>query len=58
MAVQVTNLLLLRSMTRPHESAHETAELLLTILFGALSPERLADAGWDSRPFRSPPRRR
>ena len=54
-AVQVTNLLLLRCMTRPSEAASESAELLLTILFGVLSPETLVESGRDGRPFKSGP---
>ncbi len=49
--VQITNLLLLRSLTRPNETASDTAELMLTLLFGALRPETLVDAGRDGRPF-------
>lgn len=43
-ATGVTNLLLLRLMTRPDESAEETTEFILTALFGMVLPERLADA--------------
>ncbi|HYH30462.1 MAG TPA: TetR family transcriptional regulator [Pseudonocardia sp.] len=48
----IVNLLLLRSINRPEELADVTAELLLTVLFGMLRPELLADAGGDARPFR------
>jgi AcrR family transcriptional regulator len=48
----VVNLLLLRSINRPDEPADVTAELLLTVLFGMLRPELLADAGTEGRPFR------
>jgi AcrR family transcriptional regulator len=48
----VVNLLLLRSINRPDEPADVTAELLLTVLFGMLRPELLADAGIEGRPFR------
>jgi AcrR family transcriptional regulator len=48
----IVNLLLLRSINRPDEPADLTAELLLTVLFGMLRPELLADAGNDERPFR------
>jgi AcrR family transcriptional regulator len=47
----VVNLLLLRSISRPEEPAELTAELLLTVLFGMLRPELLANAGVDERPF-------
>lgn len=57
-AVQLTNLLLLRALTRPSESADDTAELMLTILFGVLHPETLVAAGPDGRPFAVPRRRR
>jgi AcrR family transcriptional regulator len=49
----IVNLLLLRSINRPDEPADVTAELLLTVLFGMLRPELLADAGADARPFRA-----
>jgi AcrR family transcriptional regulator len=48
----IVNLLLLRSINRPDEPAELTAELLLTVLFGMLRPELLANAGTDERPFR------
>lgn len=48
---QITNLLLLRAMTRPRESASDTAELMLTVLFGTLRPEALAASGLTGRPF-------
>jgi AcrR family transcriptional regulator len=48
----IVNLLLLRSISRPNESAEVTAELLLTALFGMLRPELLADSDGDTRPFR------
>jgi hypothetical protein len=48
----IVNLLLLRSINRKQEPADVTAELLLTVLFGMLRPELLADAGNDERPFR------
>jgi hypothetical protein len=47
----IVNLLLLRSINRPAEPAEHTAELLLTVLFGMLRPELLANAGADERPF-------
>jgi AcrR family transcriptional regulator len=49
----IINLLLLRAIGRPHDPPELTAELMLTLLFGALRPERLADAGPDGRPFRT-----
>lgn len=49
----IVNLLLLRSINRPHEPAEHTAELLLTALFGMLRPELLAEAGPHGHPFRS-----
>ena len=49
----IINLLLLRAVGRPHDPPELTAELMLTLLFGALRPELLADAGPDSRPFRT-----
>ena len=48
----IVNLLLLRSINRPDEPAEVTAELLLTVLFGMLRPELLANADGDGRPFR------
>jgi AcrR family transcriptional regulator len=48
----IVNLLLLRSINRKEEPADVTAELLLTVLFGMLRPELLANAGNDERPFR------
>lgn len=47
----VTNVLLLRLLTRPDETEAETAELALTILFGMLAPEMLCDAA-ARRPFK------
>ena len=49
----IVNLLLMRAIGRPHEPPEHTAELMLTLLFGALRPELLTDAGPDSRPFRT-----
>ena len=48
---QITNLLLVRVMTRPRESAPDTAELMLTVLFGTLRPEMLVASGTAGRPF-------
>ncbi|MEX0789839.1 MAG: TetR/AcrR family transcriptional regulator [Actinomycetota bacterium] len=53
LATQVTNLLLLRCLTRPQESAADSAEVVLTIMFGVLRPEVLVEAGRDGRPFRN-----
>ena len=50
-ATQVLNLLLLRVMNRRGESAELTAEIVLTVLFGALRPEVLVEAGREGRPF-------
>jgi AcrR family transcriptional regulator len=47
----VVNLLLLRSINRPDEPPDVTAELLLTVTFGALRPEMLIAAESDERPF-------
>lgn len=47
----VINLLIVRSMTTPCESAEDTAELLLTMLFGTLHPQTLVGAGLSGRPF-------
>jgi hypothetical protein len=54
-ATQMTNLLFLRSFTRPRESADERAEIILTVLFGSLAPELLVSLGYEARPFRRPP---
>jgi AcrR family transcriptional regulator len=43
------NTVLTRSVNRPDESPETAAELLLTVMFGALQPERLLGA---QRPFR------
>jgi AcrR family transcriptional regulator len=48
----VVNLLLLRSINRPEETAEHTTELLLTVLFGMLRPDLLANRAVDERPFR------
>lgn len=47
----ITNLLLLRTITRPDEDPADTAEFVLTIMFGALTPQLLVDVGVDGRPF-------
>jgi AcrR family transcriptional regulator len=47
----VINLLLVRSLNRPDETAEQTAEMLLTVMFGAVKPELLAGRGVDGRPF-------
>jgi AcrR family transcriptional regulator len=51
-STMLVDLLLLRAVGRPHEPPEVTAEMMLTLLFGALRPELLVDAGPDSRPFR------
>ncbi|WP_161631732.1 TetR/AcrR family transcriptional regulator [Pseudonocardia asaccharolytica] len=48
----IINLLLIRSINRPHEPHEQAAELLLTMLFGALRPELLVAGGAAGRPFR------
>lgn len=45
----IVNMLLLRCVDRPHEPPENTAELLLTVMFGSLRPELLAAR---DRPFR------
>lgn len=50
----LTNLLLLRTFTRPKERAEESTEFVLTLLLGALLPQLLIDAGQTGRPFRRP----
>ncbi len=57
MAAQVANVLLLRVLSRPDESPEESAELALTLLFGALRPQVLVDAGTQRRPFAASPER-
>ena len=47
------DLLLVRAVGRQHEPPELTAELMLTLLFGALRPELLTEAGPDVRPFRA-----
>jgi AcrR family transcriptional regulator len=51
----IINLLLLRSINRPNEPADVTAELLLTVLFGALRPDLLTDPTRGERPFSARP---
>lgn len=48
----VVNTLLLRSINRQYEPPEQTAEFLLTILFGLTRPELLAWPGAADRPFR------
>ena len=48
----LVDLLLVRAVGRPYDPPELTAELMLTLLFGALRPELLAEAGPDGRPFR------
>lgn len=47
----LAQLVLIEVMTRPRESAADTAELILTILFGTLQPQTLVSSGADHRPF-------
>jgi AcrR family transcriptional regulator len=47
----IVNTLLMRALNRPHESPEQTAELLLTVLFGTLKPELLCTVPVDERPF-------
>ncbi|MFR9801374.1 TetR/AcrR family transcriptional regulator [Pseudonocardia sp. RS010] len=47
----VVDTLLVRAVNRPHEPPEQTAELLLTVLFGTLKPELLCAVGVDERPF-------
>lgn len=49
----VINLMLLRSVTRRNEGADATAEFILTLMFGVLTPDVLLAAGIDGRPFRT-----
>jgi AcrR family transcriptional regulator len=48
----LVNLLLLRSVNKPHETAEMSAEMLLTVAFGTLRPELLTDPAAGDRPFR------
>ncbi|GAA1833309.1 hypothetical protein GCM10009836_09320 [Pseudonocardia ailaonensis] len=47
----VINILLIRAVNRPHEPPEQTAELLLSVMFGVLKPELLAEAPRGERPF-------
>jgi AcrR family transcriptional regulator len=49
----LVDLLLVRAVGRPYDPPEITAELLLTLLFGALRPEMVAAAAPDARPFRT-----
>lgn len=51
-SAMLVNTLLTRTMNRPDEPADVRAELLLTVLFGALRPELLLNGPDDDRPFR------
>jgi AcrR family transcriptional regulator len=53
MSALVANTLLIRSVNRPHEPPEQTAELILTLVLGALRPQDLAATERDERPFRS-----
>lgn len=48
----IVNLLFLRAISRPDETAETTTELLLTAMFGMLAPELVAGA--EARPFAAP----
>ncbi|MCY7343392.1 MAG: TetR/AcrR family transcriptional regulator [Pseudonocardia sp.] len=48
----VVNLLLLRSINQPHEPPEDTAELLLTVMFGSLRPQLLSEDAGGGAPFR------
>jgi AcrR family transcriptional regulator len=48
----VVDLLLIRAVGRPYDPPEVTAELLLTLLLGALRPELITEAAPDARPFR------
>ncbi|QJY48442.1 TetR/AcrR family transcriptional regulator [Pseudonocardia broussonetiae] len=52
LATMVVNTMLTRTMNRPDEPAEARAELLLTVLFGALRPELLLNDAVGGRPFR------
>ena len=49
----LADLLLVRAVGRPYDPPEITAELLLTLLFGALRPDMVAGAAPDARPFRT-----
>jgi AcrR family transcriptional regulator len=49
----LADLLLVRAFEQPNDPPARTAELLLTLLFGALRPELLVSACPDTRPFRA-----
>jgi hypothetical protein len=48
----LVNILLLRTVNRPQESPADLAELLLTVMFGAVKPELLLLDPCAQRPFR------
>lgn len=48
----VVNMVLMRAINRPNESPADLAELLLTVMFGALKPELLSADPIGERPFR------
>jgi AcrR family transcriptional regulator len=52
LAGMVVNILLMRAVNRPTESPADLAELLLTVMFGALKPELLLADPCAERPFR------
>lgn len=51
-AAMVVNILLMRAVNRPEERPEDLAELLLTVMFGALKPELLLSESLADRPFR------
>jgi AcrR family transcriptional regulator len=53
-SVSIVNLLMLRTLSRRDEPPEQTAELLLTMLFGTLRPELLVESG-TPRPFARTP---
>ncbi|MGI5130597.1 TetR/AcrR family transcriptional regulator [Pseudonocardia sp. CA-107938] len=52
MSATIVNVLLMRAVNRPTESPADLAELLLTVMFGALKPELLIEDPCAERPFR------
>lgn len=53
LGTMLVDLMLVRAIGRPHDPPAFTAELMLTLLFGALRPDLLADTAADARPFRT-----
>lgn len=48
----IVNVLLQRAVNHPEDTPDDTAELLLTVVFGSLKPELLTDREIGERPFR------